>query len=95
MVLVVFFIKKKDGSLQFVQDYQALNAMTIKNRYLIPLINNLINHLKGAQFLTKLNVWWGFNNVCIREGSILDQPGVLRAIGDVFWTHILQQHSRP
>jgi len=29
----VFFIKKKDGSLQLVQDYRALNSMTVKNKY--------------------------------------------------------------
>jgi hypothetical protein len=56
MASPVFFIKKKDRALQFVQDHRALNAMTIKNRYPLPLINNLINRLKGAQFFTKLNV---------------------------------------
>jgi len=30
---LVFFIKKKDGSLRLVQDYRALNAVTVKNRY--------------------------------------------------------------
>ena len=56
MASLVFFIKKKDGSLQFVQDYQALNAMTVKNWYPLPLINELINRLKGAWFFMKLNV---------------------------------------
>jgi hypothetical protein len=69
MASPVFFIKKKDGALQFVQDYWALNAMTVKNRYPLPLINDLINRLKGARFFTKLDVWWGFNNVRIREGD--------------------------
>ena len=69
MASPVFFIKKKDGSLRFVQDYRALNAMTIKNRYPIPLINDLINRLKGARFFTKLDVRWGFNNVRIRKGD--------------------------
>ena len=41
----VFFIKNKDGALQLVQDYRALNAMTMKNRYPIPLISELINQL--------------------------------------------------
>jgi hypothetical protein len=50
MASPVFFIKKKDGALRFVQDYQALNAMTVKNRYPLPLINDLINRLKGARF---------------------------------------------
>jgi hypothetical protein len=34
---LVFFIKKKDGKLRFVQDYRALNAITRKNQYLLPL----------------------------------------------------------
>jgi hypothetical protein len=60
----VFFIKKKDGKLCFVQDYQALNAITRKNRYLLPLIDDLIHQLKGACYFTKLDVHWGYNNVC-------------------------------
>jgi hypothetical protein len=62
---VFFFIKKKDGKLHFVQDYRALNAITRKNRYLLPLINNLIHRLKGACYFTKLDVCWGYNNICI------------------------------
>jgi hypothetical protein len=66
---LVFFIKKKDGKLRFVQDYQALNAITRKNRYLLPLINGLIHRLKGARYFTKLDVHWGYNNVRIHEGN--------------------------
>ena len=69
MASPVFFVKKKDGGLRFVQDYRALNAMTVKNRYPLPLINDLINRLKGARYFTKLDVRWGFNNVRIREGD--------------------------
>jgi hypothetical protein len=42
MASPVFFIKKKDGSLQLVQDYQALNVITVKNKYLLSLISELI-----------------------------------------------------
>ena len=69
MASPVFFVKKKDGSLRFVQDYRALNNMTVKNRYPLPLINDLVNKLKGARYFTKLDVRWGFNNVRIREGD--------------------------
>jgi hypothetical protein len=65
----VFFIKKKDGKLRFVQDYQALNAITRKNHYLLPFIDDLIHQLKDARYFTKLDVRWGYNNVCIREGD--------------------------
>jgi len=69
MASLVFFIKKKDGSLRLVQDYRALNAMTIKNRYPVPLIPELINQLHGAKCFTKLDVRWGYNNVRIRKGD--------------------------
>jgi hypothetical protein len=45
---LVFFIKKKYGKLRFVQDYQVLNAITRKNQYLLPLIDDLIHQLKDA-----------------------------------------------
>ena len=63
---LVFFIKKKDGSLQLVQDYYVLNAVTVKNRYPLPLISELVSQLRGAKYFTKLNVQWGFNNVRIK-----------------------------
>jgi hypothetical protein len=66
---LVFFIKKKDGKLCFVQDYRALNAITRRNQYLLPLIDNLIHWLKDARYFTKLDVCWGYNNVHIHEGD--------------------------
>jgi hypothetical protein len=44
-------------------------VITRKNRYLLPLINNLIHQLKDAHYFTKLDVCWGYNNVCICEGN--------------------------
>jgi len=66
MAAPVFFIKKKDGSLWSVQDYQALNSMIVKNKYPLPLISELMSQLHGARYFTKLDVCWGFNNVCIK-----------------------------
>jgi hypothetical protein len=65
----VFFIKKKYGKLRFVQDYRALNAITRKNQYPLPLIDDLIHRLKDVCYFTKLDVCWGYNNVRIREGD--------------------------
>jgi len=69
MAAPVFFIKKKDGSLRLVQDYQALNSMTVKNKYPLPLISELVSQLRGARYFTKLDVRWGFNNVHIKPGD--------------------------
>jgi hypothetical protein len=69
MAAPFFFVKKKDGKLRPVQDYRALNGMTIKNCYSLPLISELINQLKSARYFTKLDVRWGFNNVRIKEGD--------------------------
>jgi hypothetical protein len=69
MALPVFFVKKKDGALCLVQDYRTLNAMTVKNKYPLLLIPELIAKLRGAKYFTKLDVRWGFNNVRIKEGD--------------------------
>ena len=68
MVSLVFFIKK-DGTLWLVQDYRALNTMTVKNKYPLSLISKLINKLRGAKYFTKLDIQWGFNNVQMKEGD--------------------------
>jgi len=64
-----FFINKKDRNLQPIQDYQLLNAVTKKNAAPIPLIPKLVNKLLGAQFFTKLDIRWGYNNIRIHEGD--------------------------
>jgi hypothetical protein len=48
-----FFVKKKDGTLRPVQDYRKLNEMTIKNRYPLPLISELIDKVIRSQILLK------------------------------------------
>jgi len=65
----VFFIPKKDGKKQMVQDYRYLNKGTTKNNYLLPLIPELIDHIGDAKVFTKLDLWWGYNNVRIKEGD--------------------------
>ena len=65
----VFFVKKKDGKLRFIQDYCALNAITRKNQYPLPIIDDLIHCLQGTRYFTKLDMHWGSNNVRIKEGD--------------------------
>lgn len=63
----VFFIKKKDEKLCFMQDYRKLNAITIKNCYPLPLTSDIINRLTKAKIFTKFDVRWGYNNIRIKE----------------------------
>jgi hypothetical protein len=65
----LFFIKKKDGQLRPVQDYRKLNDHTIKNRYPLPLIPDLIAAVRKAALFTKFDVRWGYNNVRIKPGD--------------------------
>ena len=58
-----FFVKKKDGKLRPVQDYRKLNEYTVKNKYPIPLIKELINQLVGKHWFTKFDIRWGYNDV--------------------------------
>ena len=64
-----FFVKKKDGKLRPVQVYRKLNKMTIKNRYPLPLISELIDKLSQAWIFSKMDVRWGYNNIRIKEGD--------------------------
>ena len=69
IALYVFFIKKKDGKLHFIQDYQKLKNLTIKNCYLLLLASDIVKKLKGAQIFTKFNIYWSYNNVQIKKGD--------------------------
>src|SRR5258708_18793637 len=65
----VFFVKKKDGSLCLIQDYRKLNKIMVKNSYPLPLISDVLTHLRDTKFFTVLDLRWGFNNVQIKEGD--------------------------
>eukprot|EP00833_Pecoramyces_ruminatium_P006824 jgi/Orpsp1_1/1180856/evm.model.c7180000074882.1 len=65
----VLFQKKKDGSLRLCIDYKKLNAVTIRNSYPLPLINDIIERVKGAKYFTKLDLRSAYNLVRIKEGD--------------------------
>jgi len=64
-----FYIPKKDGSLQLVQDYRKLNQVMIKDKMPLPLIGEVINKLKEVKYFNKLDLIWGYNNIRIKEGD--------------------------
>jgi len=62
-----FFIKKKNGKLRPVQDYRPINKWTIKNRYPLPLIPQLIDCIGDTKLITCVDIKWGYNTVQIIE----------------------------
>jgi len=64
-----FYISKKDGSLQLVQDYRKLNQVTIKDKMPLPLIGEVIDKLKEVKYFNKLDLIWGYNNIRIKKGD--------------------------
>ncbi|QRV92223.1 Transposon Ty3-G Gag-Pol polyprotein [Ceratobasidium sp. AG-Ba] len=69
MASPVIFVKKKNGSLRMCIDYRKLNDMTVKNVYLLPRSNDLIEKLRGAKIYSKFDLKWGYNLVRIKEGD--------------------------
>jgi len=68
-IALCFYIPKKDSFLKLVQDYRKLNQVTIKNKTPLPLIVEVIDKLKEAEYFNKLDLIWGYNNVQIKEGN--------------------------
>jgi hypothetical protein len=67
----VIFVLKKDGTQRMCVDYHALNEVTIKNKYLLPRIDDLFNQLCGACVFSKIDLWSGYHQLMIRECDIL------------------------
>lgn len=65
----VLFVKKPGGGLRFCVDYRALNAITRKDRYPLPLIRETLNSLSKAKWFTKLDVSAAFHKIRINKGD--------------------------
>jgi RNase H-like domain found in reverse transcriptase/Reverse transcriptase (RNA-dependent DNA polymerase)/Integrase zinc binding domain/Chromo (CHRromatin Organisation MOdifier) domain/Integrase core domain len=65
----ILFVKKKDGSLRLCVDYRELNKQTIKNRYPLPLISEMLDRISGARIFTKLDLRDAYNLIRIRKGD--------------------------
>ncbi|KAJ6436802.1 retrovirus polyprotein [Purpureocillium lavendulum] len=65
----VLFVRKPGGGLRFCVDYRGLNAITKKDRYPLPLIEETLRSLSKAKWLTKLDVIAAFHKVRVAEGD--------------------------
>jgi len=66
---LILFAEKKDGSLRFCVDYRKLNALTKRDRYPLPLIDETLARIQGSRYLTRLNIIAAFNKLRMHPGS--------------------------
>lgn len=66
----VLFVRKKDGSLRMCVDYRALNSQTIKNRYALPKIDEVLDQLGGAKLFSKLDLYSGYHQIRVDKNDI-------------------------
>jgi hypothetical protein len=66
----MLFIRKKDGSMRMHIDYRELNKVTIKNRYPLPKIDDLLDQLQRVHMFSKIDLRSGYNQVRVKEEDI-------------------------
>ncbi|GKB07362.1 putative nucleotidyltransferase, ribonuclease H [Tanacetum coccineum] len=64
------FVKKKDRSIRMCIDYRELNKLTIKNRYLLPQIDDLFDQLHSAKYFSKIDLQSGYHQLKVYEEDI-------------------------
>ena len=67
---LVLFVKKKDGTMRLCIDYRQLNAVTIRNKYPLPRIEDLFDQLRGTSVYSKIDLRSGYHQLRVRDSDI-------------------------
>ena len=66
----MFFVKKNGGTLRLCIDYMQLNKSTVKNKYMLPRIDDLFDQLKGVSIFWKIDLQSRYHQLRIKDADV-------------------------
>ena len=63
-------MKKKDDTLRMCIDYRQINKVTMKNKYSLPIIEDIFNQLKGAGVFLKIDLRLGYYQLRVKDVDV-------------------------
>lgn len=66
---LVLLVKKKDGTYRFCVDFRQLNAITVQAKYLVPVIEELLDELTNASWFSCLDLKAGYHQIRLKAGE--------------------------